>query len=288
MVFFGRLFFAPLATGLMVFSAHADTPQQNSVDQSFEAVAAAVADEGLVDVIQIDHSRLAADVGVEMPPSRVQIFSDPRINATIMNENVRAGLDLPFRTLSFDEKGKPTLLYTASDFLAQRHGLRGADALSDFDARLTQVFETLKDVSPQRVASKDIEKGFAIIELQSAYNVPETVARLRDVVTAQSDTIWFGEIDFQKEAADNGVELLPAQLLLFGGPAPGGVAMAEFPAIGLDAFCQKLLVYEGNDGRAVVLFNDIAALAELHYGRTIEPHTLLNERLTQTFLGAIK
>ncbi|MBV1886358.1 MAG: DUF302 domain-containing protein [Parvibaculaceae bacterium] len=245
-------------------------------------------DAGLKDVIQIDHSRLAADAGVEMPPSRVQIFSDSRINAEIMNENVRAGLDLPFRTLSFDEKGTPTLLYTASDFLAQRHGLHGAKALSDFDARLTEVFETLTDVSPQRVASTGIEKGFAIIELQSLYDVTETVARLRDVVTAQSDTIWFGEIDFQKEAADNGVELLPAQLLLFGGPAPGGVAMAEFPAIGLDAFCQKLLVYEGNDGRAVVLFNDIARLAEFHYGHSIDPHAMLNKRLTATFNGAIK
>lgn len=64
--------------------------------------------------------------------------------------------------------------------------------------------------------------------------------------------------------------------------------MAEFPAIGLDAFCQKLLVYEGDDGKARVLFNDIAAFADLHYQRAMEPHAMLNKRLTATFKGAIE
>jgi uncharacterized protein (DUF302 family) len=76
--------------------------------------------------------------------------------------------------------------------------------------------------------------------------------------------------------------------LLFGGPAPGGVAMRDFPAIGLDAFCQKLLVYQDDTGQTRVIFNDIAAMARLHYGRSAEPHDLLNQRLTETFKTALK
>ena len=105
---------------------------------------------------------------------------------------------------------------------------------------------------------------------------------------AQDDTVWFGEIDFMTEASGEGVELPAATLLLFGGPKPGGIAMAKFPAIGLDAFCQKLLVYAGEDGGSVVIFNDIAAMAELHYGAISETASRTDERLTATFKKAVQ
>ena len=272
-------------TGAM---ASADTTQQAAVDQSFDAVQSAVAAAGLVEIIQIDHARLAADEGVDMPPARVQLFSDPQLNAAILSENIRAGLDLPFRVLSYQDQDTAAVSYTGSDFLAQRHGLSATGALATFDPRLDDVFNQLNALTAHPVPSNDIPQGFAILEIASNYPVAETVARLKQAVTAQSDTIWFGEIDFQAEAAAHDVSLVPAQLLLFGGPAPGGVAMAEFPAIGLDAFCQKLLVYEGDDGNAVVIFNDIAALARLYYGRSIEPHDMLNKRLTATFSAAVE
>jgi uncharacterized protein (DUF302 family) len=63
--------------------------------------------------------------------------------------------------------------------------------------------------------------------------------------------------------------------------------MAEYPSIGLDAFCQKLLVYADEDDKTIVLYNDIAALAELHYGQSAKPHAMLNKRLTETFTKAI-
>ena len=278
MILSSRIILASFFTIFLSISATADDAQKMAVDQSFEAVSAAVRNGGLTEIIQIDHARLAAAEGVMMPPARVQIFSDQRLNAEIMKQEIRAGLDLPFRILSFDEMGTSTVIFTSSAFLAQRHGLTGTAALSEYDAHLSEVFAHLGDLAPQAVATDSVDKDFAILELKSEYDVSETVARLKETITAQSDTIWFGEVDFQSEAADFDVALVSAQLLLFGGPAPGGVAMAEFPAIGLDAFCQKLLVYEGDNGKAVVLFNDIALLADLHYGRSIEPHMLLNKK----------
>ena len=279
-----------ISTAILLASAtgaFANDDRRQAVDGSYDAISAAVSSSGLAEIIQIDHARLAAAEGVDMPPSRVQLFSDRRINTAVLKENIRAGLDLPFRILSYDDGDRAALTYTPSTFLARRHGLADAAALSSFDTRLGEVFSRLEGPVPAPIATEGVTGDFAIIELRSRYDVQETVARLTQAVTAQPDTIWFGEIDFRAEAAVEGVTLAPARLLLFGGPAPGGVAMAEFPTIGLDAFCQKLLVYEGEDGATVVLFNDIAALARLHYGRTIEPHALLNQRLTATFEAAI-
>lgn len=123
--------------------------------------------------------------------------------------------------------------------------------------------------------------------MSTPLGVSEAVANLTKTIMAQDDTVWFGEIDFAAQASESGVKMPEAVLLLFGGPAPGGVAMADFPAIGLDAFCWKLLVHAGPDGGSVVLFNDLAALAELHYGASAKPHHVLNKRLTATFRSAI-
>ena len=270
-----------LATTIM---AHA-TSLQETVDENFISLEAAIEEAGLISIASIDHARLAAAEGVEMPPSRVQIFSDPEINSPILKENIRAGLDLPFRVLSFAQDDTAQVVHTGADFLEIRHGLSDKTALDAFSQRLGEVTGAAEGVTAPTVG---LSKDYGIIELTSELSVAEAVENLTKIVMAQDDTVWFGEIDFSAEAATQDTDLPNAVLLLFGGPGPGGVAMADFPAIGLDAFCQKLLVYAGDDGGSVVIFNDIAAFAELHYGSSAKPHHELNKRLTATFQKALQ
>ena len=270
---------------LLMTPAVADDVQQ-AVDGDAALVRAAVETAGLTMIAQIDHARLAAAEEVVMPPSRVQIFSDPVVNTMILAENIRAGLDLPFRVLAYAEDGIPKVSYTSSDFLRQRHGLSGADGRDAFDRAITQVTSAF-GARATPAPTEPLAQDYGIIELRSDLGVAEAAASLASTVKAQNDTVWFGTVDFTAEARALGADLPDAVLLLFGGPAPGGVAMADFPAIGLDAFCQKLLVYAAPDGGSIVLFNDIAALAELHHGASAPPHHALNSRLTQTFEAAL-
>ncbi|WP_170400188.1 DUF302 domain-containing protein, partial [Ruegeria arenilitoris] len=236
---------------------------QTAVDKNFLELETAVDEAGPTPIASIDHARLAKAEGVEMPASRVLIFSDPEINTPILKENVRAGLDLPFRVLSFDQDDRPQVAYTDSQFLKVRHSLNDTQALNAFESKMLEV---LNDLDATPAPTSELFADYGVIELRSQLSVSEAVERLRTAVMGQDDTVWFGEIDFATEASQQGVALPDTVLLLFGGPAPGGVAMAGFPAIGLDAFCQKLLVYANEEGGSVVIFNDIAALAELHYG----------------------
>ncbi len=285
MVRFGFVF-SMIATLSVSTSAFAQSSSaQTAVDETFLALETAVDEARATPIASIDHARLAKAEGVEMPASRVLIFSDPEINTPILEENVRAGLDLPFRVLSFDQDGSPQIAYTDSQFLKVRHGLTNASSLHAFQSKMLDV---LNDLETTPAPTNGLFADYGVIELRSQLSAPEAVERLRTAVMGQDDTVWFGEIDFAGEASQLGVELPDAVLLLFGGPAPGGVAMAGFPAIGLDAFCQKLLVYANEEGGSVVIFNDIAALAELHYGSSTEPHHGLNKRLTETFRAAIE
>ena len=132
-----------------------------------------------------------------------------------------------------------------------------------------------------------VNKGFGMISIKSDFDYTTTVQNLRDIVMSQGDTKWFADIDYQKEAANLNVQIRPTKLLLFGGPAPGGKAMVTSPKIGLDAFCQKLLVYKNEAGEVWIAYNDIVAFAKLYYGTSTKPQQLINERLKMTFTKAV-
>ena len=257
-----------------------------------DALAAQISEgiQNLEPVVTIDHARLAEAEGVSMPPSIVTIYSDREVNTALIATDPLIGLDLPHRVLAFAEAGADTasVAYADAEFLAKRHGLSDAGLLEGYTRSLETALEGIPERRKAPSDTSRLEERYGIIEIDSDYPFEDTIERLRAAVLAQSDTKWFGEVDYHADAAGLGLEVPKATLLLFGGPEPGGRAMADFPKLGLDAFCQKLLVYESADGEVRVAFNDIAAFAELHYGTTLPLHHALNGRLTETFRAAVR
>ncbi len=256
-----------------------------AVDELYDTVVAA-ADRFKV-VAEIDHSRLAAEQGETMPPARVVIFSDPTVNTSILQQEPLAGLDLPFRVLAYAEDDSPAVIFTTADYLKRRHGLADGPALQRYEESILSVVESVTDDAVVAFDASSLGKGQGIVTLSSDYGFDETIERLKATITAESDTIWFGEIDYREEAAALGVELPRLTLLLFGAPGPGGKAMAERPRMGLDAFCQKVLVYQAPGGQIEVLFNEMPAFAELHYGDSALPHKVITKRMRDTLGAAV-
>jgi uncharacterized protein (DUF302 family) len=239
-------------------------------------------------VATIDHARLAFGAGVEMPPSIVTIFSDPETNAPLVATDPLIGLDLPHRVLTYAEPAatSPSIAFADAGFIAWRHDVTDIGLLARYEQVLDEALAaTPVDIHrPVTAGRPDDDKG--LIQLVSDYPFDETLDQLRKVVSGQGDTVWFGELDFRAEAAAIGVDVPATTMLLFGGPAPGGMCMAGFPRLGLDAFCQKLLVFEHADGRVRVAFNDIVSLATLHYGQHNQPQEVVNSRLDAAFRTA--
>ncbi len=239
-------------------------------------------------IATLDHHRMAAAVGVYTPPSIATIFLDAKTDVVIVKENQLAALDLPFKVLCYAEADTTNVkvAYTSSDFIKKRHQL-DPNLLTDYQANMNKVLA----VFPKEMISKTditaVNKGFGIISIKSDFDYTTTVQNLRDIVMSQGDTKWFADIDYQKEAANLNVQIRPTMLLLFGGPAPGGKAMVTSPKIGLDAFCQKLLVYKNEAGEVWIAYNDIVAFAKLYYGTSTKPQQLINERLKMTFTKAV-
>ena len=108
----------------------------------------------------------------------------------------------------------------------------------------------MKDVPQDQIAefADDLMPDSGLITLTSTHDFETTEKRVMDAINAQSDAMVFGKIDFAARSKDYGVELEPMILILFGAPGPGGKAMASAPTLGLDAFCQKMLIWRDASG----------------------------------------
>jgi uncharacterized protein (DUF302 family) len=263
---------------------------QSSLAGSVEALQQQVASNTseFTHVATVDHSRLAGEAGVEMPPCVVTIFSDPETNAPLIQANPMIGLDLPHRILAYAEPGadEASIAFGDADYLKRRHDVADTGPLHRYGSVLDEALAGTPIEIRRPVVTDELEAGFGIHELVSDFSFGETTERLRKVVSSQGDTVWFGEVDFQAEAATQDIDVAGAMMLLFGAPAPGGMCMAEFPRLGLDAFCQKLLVFEDDKGTVRVAFNNIVAFAELHYGRSNGPQGVVDSRLAAAFGSA--
>lgn len=241
-------------------------------------------------IASLDHHRMAEEEGAYTPPAIAMIFSDSETNTALLtNENQLVGLDLPFKVLSYSEAdtSNANVAFTSGAFIARRHGIP-LSQLSRYDEQMNKVLSSLDESVMSTTNLDSVNVGYGIVKIRSDYDFETSVGNLVNIVNSQSDTRWFGEIDYQKEALKHGKSLTPTKILFFGGPGPGAKAMQTTPKIGLDAFCQKLLIYENDKGEVWIAFNDIVAFSNLYYGYSTKPQDMINQRLTGTFSKAIK
>ena len=241
-------------------------------------------------IVTIDHSRLGAEAGSVMPPAKVLIFSNPAFESQLVSVNPRAAIDLPLRVLAYESVADKStrIAFNSFEYLSSRYGLGKHQSLKPiFEDTMAEVLQGIERGKLKRFADDTMQPD-GIVTLDSPFDFETTVQRLVAAIDGQGDTVWFGKVDFQARGRAVGADLPRVLLLLFGAPAPGAKAMAAAPTLGLDAFCQKLLVWEDEAGRVRVSFNDLLAIAE----RQGVPKTLalrvINRRLRSTFGGAVK
>ena len=241
-------------------------------------------------IVDIDHSRLAAKAGSSMPPAHVLIWSDPELEAAILRKNPLAGVDLPLRALAFEDQstGKAAVIANSYDYLRSRYSLtEDAAVRTRYEAAIAKAVRGIPDGAVARFPS-DAMPDAGLITLESTHDFETTERRIQGAIDAQSDTVTFGRVDFAARAREHGVVLNPTVLMLFGGPGPGGKAMRSAPSLGLDAFCQKLLIWQDDSGKVHVTFNDLLALADRQQVSGGIPLRLINRRLKNTFSEALE
>ena len=241
-------------------------------------------------VLEIDHSRLGAKAGSAMPPAKVLLFSNPLLEAQLMQQNPLVAIDLPLRILAFEsrDEGPARVIYNNYDYIESRYALEpAADLRAAYEDSIAQA---LGDISADKIAAfaNNQMQPDGITTIDSPFDFATTVARVVAGIDSQGDTVRFDTVDFQQAARKVGIEIAPASLLLFGGPAPGAKAMSGATSLGLDAFCQKFLVWQDAAGNVHLSFNNLLAIAERQdVGKSI-PLRVINYRLNSVFEDVLK
>ncbi len=286
--------FSVCIIGLVVSACDRNSPieidRYQSSDEFFEKIDSNIAKEPLLlKAFEIDHSRLGAHERSYMPPARVLMFSDKKLESELLKMNQLVGIDLPLRILAYESvpNGPSKIIYNSFDYLASRYGLSPFGVTRNlFEESLSLA---LSGIDPSDIAtfSQDQMQPDGIVTLDSPFDFEETYSRVLEAINSQDGTVVFGSIEFQSQVQDSGLDILPTKLILFGGPSPGAKAMRNAPTLGLDAFCQKLLVWEDDQQVVHLSFNDLLRVAERQDVRKSIPLRVINFRLNRTFTNAL-
>jgi uncharacterized protein (DUF302 family) len=101
-----------------------------TVQESADRFETAAKENGLTIFVRINHQNNAASVNMELRPTEVIIFGNPKVGTPLMQCAQEVGIDLPQKVLIFeDENEKVWLSYNNPDYLKNRHNIKGCDAV---------------------------------------------------------------------------------------------------------------------------------------------------------------
>jgi uncharacterized protein (DUF302 family) len=111
--------------------------------ETMDRVEAEIRAGGLNVFARIDHAAGAADVGLPLAPTDLIIFGNARGGTPLMQSVQTVGIDLPLKILVWQDAANTTWLsYNEPSWIAQRHGVAGAESTIDKMADLLRAIAT--------------------------------------------------------------------------------------------------------------------------------------------------
>jgi len=112
----------------------------HGVQETIDRLEALVTKKGMTVFARIDHRANAESIGKTLADSQVLIFGAPAAGTLIMQQDPRAGLDLPMRVLAYeDADGKTQVLYHNPQGLKAGYDLEGNKAIDKVEGALDKL-----------------------------------------------------------------------------------------------------------------------------------------------------
>jgi uncharacterized protein (DUF302 family) len=100
------------------------TPSHQSVDKTVQKLDEILRAKGVKLFALIDHSGEAEKAGMQMRPTKLLIFGNPKAGTPLMIASPSIAIDLPLKILIWeDADDKVWISYNAPSYLQARHGL---------------------------------------------------------------------------------------------------------------------------------------------------------------------
>jgi uncharacterized protein (DUF302 family) len=97
---------------------------RHTVDAALEKLLSTLKAKGVTVFAVVDHSGEAAKVGMEMHPTKLVIFGNPKGGTPLMLAAPSIAIDLPLKILIWeDSDGQVWVSYNSTVYLQNRHGV---------------------------------------------------------------------------------------------------------------------------------------------------------------------
>jgi uncharacterized protein (DUF302 family) len=100
-----------------------DRSSRHSVEETVQKLESILQSKGVTLFAVVDHSGEAEKAGLQMPPTKLLIFGNPRAGTPLMLAAPSSAIDLPLKILVWQDKaGKVWVSYNTPAYLQARHG----------------------------------------------------------------------------------------------------------------------------------------------------------------------
>lgn len=121
-----------------------------SVSETIDRLASAIEAKGITVFARVDHAAGAKSAGMDMRPSQLLIFGNPKLGTPLMQSNPLIGLDLPMKALAWEaEDGTVYLTYTAPTELKARYDIENRDEV------FAKMSSALKNLTEKATGASD-------------------------------------------------------------------------------------------------------------------------------------
>jgi len=101
----------------------------HSVSETINKLETVLTKKGMTIFKRVDHTAGADKVGLQLRPTELLIFGNPKVGTPLMQCSQTAALDLPQKALAYKDKdGQVWLIYNDPAYMAKRHKLKNCDA----------------------------------------------------------------------------------------------------------------------------------------------------------------
>lgn len=111
----------------------------------FEAI---LKKKGFTIFSRVNHSKNAESVNLELAPTELIVFGNPKVGTPLMQCSKTVAVDLPQKALFWlDKKGQTWLSYNHPEYLKERHTIVGCDKVL---AKISGVLATLSKAAAEK------------------------------------------------------------------------------------------------------------------------------------------